>query len=237
MPNPSGPYPGRQLFLGLTMAGKLCLAYLITGRSPESRQRKVTAAENTVRVGALSGNTPFEPLRFHYTALKHDNSSGFATVTNGLQTEAIFETYKLLFDVGTPATKDYMEKLLDGANSEPDSLNTPRIGGVILAGKSNPVFILGIKTHLKPAVAHQLTPAAGNLSGISTYRGSFDNPEATDPKADLSQIKFTGNNAQELAKYLYDISAASYKGEDIRVCALGSVYSGTAWDIAIISKY
>jgi IMP cyclohydrolase len=236
MPNPSGPYPGRQIFLGLTAAGKPCLAYLITGRSAESRQRKVTAVENTVKIGPV-GESALVPLRFHYTAVKYDNGGGFATVTNGLQTEAIYETYKLLFDVGTPATKDYLEKLLDGANSEPDSLNTPRIGGVILANKGNPVFILGIKTHLKSAVAHQLTPAAGNLNGISTYRGSFDNPEATDPNASLSQIKFSGNTPQELAKYLYDISAASYKGEDIRVCALGSVYSGTAWDLAIISKY
>jgi IMP cyclohydrolase len=236
MPNPSGPYPGRQIFLGLTTAGKPCFAYLITGRSPESRQRKVTAVENTVKIGPL-GESALVPLRFHYTAVKYDNGSGFATVTNGLQTEAIYETYKLLSDVGTPATKDYIEKLLDGANYEPDSLRTPRIGGVIVSNKGNPVSILGIKTHLGPAAAHQLAPTAGNLSGVSTYRGSFENPEPTDPKAILSQIKFTGNTAQELSKYIYDLSAASYKGEDIRVCSLSSVYSGTGWDIAIISKY
>jgi IMP cyclohydrolase len=236
MANPSGPYPGRQIFLGLTIENRPCFAYLITGRSPESRQRKVTAVENTVKIGALSGNTTLEPLRFHYTAVKYDNASCFAAVTNGLQTEAIYETYKLLSDVGTPATKDYMEKLLEGANFEPDSLHTPRIGGVI-AGKANPVFMIGIKTHTGPAVTYQLTTEAGSLSGISTYKGSFENPEPTDPKAALSQIKFTGKTAQELSKYIYDISAASYKGEDIRVCALGSIYNGKAWEIAIISKY
>jgi len=53
MNNPSGPYPGRQLFLGLTPAEEPCFAYLVTGRSPESRQRKAIAIENTVRIGPL----------------------------------------------------------------------------------------------------------------------------------------------------------------------------------------
>ena len=236
MPNPSGPYPGRQLFLGLTAAQKPCLAYLITGRSPESRQRKAIAIENTVRIGPLA-NITLDPLRFHYTAIKYDNSTGLAIVTNGLQTEAIYETYKLLFDVGTPATHDFMAKLLEGANAEPDSLHTPRIGGAIIVNKGNPVFILGIKTYNSPAAAYQAAPAAGQITGISTYKGILDNPEPTSPTARLSELEFKGNTSHDLAKYLYDISAADYKGEDIRVCALGGIYSGSSWDIAIINKY
>jgi len=236
MANPSGPYPGRQLFLGLTTAEKPCLAYLVTGRSPESRQRKAIAIENTVRIGPL-GNITLDPLRFHYTAIKYDNSTGIAVVTNGLQTEALFEAYKLLFDVGTQATKDYLEKLMEGANSEPDSLHTPRIAGAIIINKGNPVFILGIKTHDAAAAAYQATPVAGRIIGISTYKGSFDNPEPTSPTARLSELEFKGSTSHDLAKYLYDISAADYKGEDIRVCALGGIYSGSSWDIAIINKY
>jgi len=235
MPNPSGPYPGRQLFLGLTASQKPCLAYLVTGRSPESRQRKAAAIENTVRMGPL-GDIPYDALR-HYTALKYDNSAGIAVITNGIQTEAIFETYKLLFNVGTPATHDYMAKLMEGANAEPDSLHTPRIGGVIIINKGSPVFIVGIKTLNAPAAAYQVAPAAGHLTGISTYQGNMDNPEPTNPTARLSWIEFSGNTPQELAKYLYDISEATYKGEDIRVCALGGIYSDNTWKIAIINKY
>jgi len=235
MTNPSGPYPGRQLFLGLTVDRRPCFAYLVTGRSPESQQRKAIPIENTVRIGPL-GNTPYDPLR-HYTAIKHDKTTGLAVVSNGIQTEAIYETYQLLFNVGTAATKDFMEKLLDGANAEPDSLHTPRIAGVITTAGGDPVFIVGIKTHLSPAVGYEVPPAAGSMSGIATYQGSLENPQPTNPSAALSKIEFDGGSPRDLAKHLYDMSAATYKGEDIRVCAVGGVYSGNSWDITIINRY
>ena len=235
MPNPSGPYPGRQLFLGLTASQQPCLAYLVTGRSPESRQRKAIAVENGVRIGPL-GNTPYDALR-HYTAVKYDDSTGIAIVTNGIQTEAIYETYKLLFNVGTPATHDFMAKLMEGANAEPDSLHTPRIAGAIIVNKGNPVFIISIKTHNAPAAAYQVSPAAGHITGISVYQGSLDNPEPTNPTARLSWLDFNGSTPHDLAQYLYDMSAADYKGEDIRVCAVGGIFSGSSWDAAIINKH
>lgn len=234
MKNPSGPYPGRQLFLGLTTSQQPCFAYLVTGRSPESRQRKAIAIENTVRIGPL-GNTPYDPLR-HYTAVKYDNASGIAAVSNGIQSEAIYEGYRLLFNVGTTATKDFMEKLLDGADAEPDSLHTPRIAGAVIINKGNPIFIIGIKTHLSPAVAYQPVPVAGRMNGISTYQGKLDNPEPTNPSQALSELECDADNPRDLAKYLYDMSAAIYKGEDIRVCAVAGIYSGR-WDTAIINRY
>ncbi|MFH0768696.1 MAG: IMP cyclohydrolase [Chloroflexota bacterium] len=235
MTNPSGPYPGRQLFLGLTADRKPCFAYLVTGRSPESRERKAIAIENTVRIGPL-GNIPYDPLR-HYTAIKYDNSTGIAAVSNGIQTEAIYETYKLLFNVGTQATKDSIANLLDGANAEPDSLHTPRIAGAIIVNKGNPAFIIGIKTYNSPAAAYQVAPAAGSITGVATYQGSMDSPQPTNPGTALSKLKFDGNSPHDLAQYLYDISAATCKGEDIRVCSVGGIYSGNSWDIAIINKY
>ena len=235
MPNPSGPYPGRQLFLGLTAAEKPCFVYLITGRSPESRQRKAVAMENGIRIGPL-GNTSYDPLR-HYTAVKYDNSAGIAIVTNGIQTEAIYETYKLLFNVGTPATQDYMAKLLEGAKAEPDSLHTPRIAGAIIMNKGTPAFIVGIKTHDAPAAAYQVAPDTGHLTGISTYQGNLENPEPANPAARLQWLKFDASTAPDLANALYDTSAATYKDEDIRVCAVSGIYSGGSWNVAIINKY
>jgi len=235
MPNPSGPYPGRQMFLGLTVKQEPCFAYLVTGRSAESRQRKAIAIENTVRIGPL-GNIAYDPLR-HYTGVKYDNSTGIAVVTNGIQTEAIFETYKLLFNVGTPASQDFMAKLMEGANAEPDSLHTPRIAGAIIVNKGNPVFIVGIKTHNATAAAYKVAPDASHLTGVSVYQGNMDNPEPASPTARLLWIEFKGTTPQDLAKSLYDISAATYKDEDIRVCSVGGIYSGNSWDVAIINKY
>ena len=235
MPNPTGPYPGRQLFLGLTSDKKPCFVYLVTGRSPESRQRKAITVENNIRIGPL-GNVAYDPLR-HYTGVKYDNGSGIAAVSNGIQTEANYETYKLLYNCGTPVNPDFMKRIMDGANAEPDSLHTPRIAGIALENKGNPVLIIGIKAFEKPAAAYRLFPVAGCISCISTYRGNLDNPEPTDPAVALPALTFAGNSPDTLAKFIYEISAADYKGDDIRVCSVAGIYSGTAWQIAVINKY
>jgi IMP cyclohydrolase len=234
MVNPNGPYPGRQLFLGLTVASELCLVYIVTGRSTESRQRKAVTFENTVRIGPVE-KAAYDPLR-HYTALKYDNHCGVAAVSNGIQTEAVYETYRLLCNVGSPAAKDYMQHILDGADAEPDSLHTPRIAGVVVPGKEALSLFIGIKTIGRPAVVRQLNAVPGKLSGISTYRGSMDNPQPRDPAPPLSELEFSGETPQDLATNLYDISAADCKGFDIRVCAVAAIHSGAKWEIAIINK-
>jgi IMP cyclohydrolase len=190
--------------------------------------------ENAIRIGPL-GDTPYDPLR-HYTGVKYDNASGVAAVSNGIQSEAIYETYKLLFNVGTAATKDFMEKIMEGADAEPDSLHTPRIAGAVIVNQDEPIFIVGIKTNLGPAAAYQIAPVAGKMGGVATYQGEMENPEATNPKDALTDLECDAANPHDLAKYLYDLSAASYKGEDIRVCAVGAIYSGS-WEIAVINRH
>jgi hypothetical protein len=157
-------------------------------------------------------------------------------VSNGIQSKAIYETYKLLFNVGTTASKDFMEKIMEGADAEPDSLHTPRIAGAVIVNKDNPILIVGIKTNLGPAVAYEVAPVAGRMGGVATYKGNLDNPEPPNPNEALTELKFNADNPRELAQYLYDMSAASYKDEDIRVCAVGGIYSGK-WDIAVINRY
>ena len=235
--NPNGPYPGRQLFLGMTMSGSPAVAYLVTGRSPASRERKATPLENGIIIGAI-GNQPYDPLR-HYTAVKYDNVSGTIAVSNGIQTEAIFETYKLLFNTNSLATGDYLEKILDGAQAEPDSLHTPRIAGVITQNSNNEmVFIIGIKRNDMPAQAFRLEATPGALIGISTYNGSLENPEAFNPNAGLAKIDFNGKTAIELAEHLFEISKSAYNGDDIRVCAVGAIRSedGHSWQAAMRNR-
>lgn len=232
MPNPKGPYSGRQLFLGLTADRRPCLAYLVTGRSPESRQRKAVKVDNTVRIGPVE-SISYDPLR-HYNAIKYDNASGIAAVSNGIQTESIYETYRLLFNVGAPFTPEkieqlpkdpfglpkspfswsYMKNLLDGADAEPDSLHTPRIAGVLIANLDKPLFIVGIKTYNSPALAYAMMPAPGMMVGISTYKGDLDNPEPSDPN-DFPPKPDSADRTGP-AKYMLDISTRTYKGEPKR---------------------
>jgi IMP cyclohydrolase len=235
--NPNGPYPGRQLFLGMTLSGSSAVAYLVTGRSPASRDRKASLQDNGVIIGPI-GNQPYDPLR-HYTGVKYDNNSGLLAVSNGIQTEAIFETYKLLFNTGSAPAKDFMEKLLEGAQAEPDSMHTPRIAGIITNTEGNQtVYILGIKRNDMPAQAFRIEPLSGTLNGISVYDGSLDNPEAFNSLNGLAKIEFRGKTAIELAEHLFEISKAAYNGEDIRVCAVGGIRSDDkhTWQVAMRNR-
>ena len=204
MSNPNGPYPGRQLFLGQTGEGRQCFAYLVTGRSPQSRERRGMPIENGISMGPI-GDEPYDWLR-HYSAVKYDNDIGLLVVSNGIQTEAIFETYRLLFHSNSPPEKSYLEKIMDGARFEPDSLNTPRIAGVITgsSGETNPVYIVSIITHYRSVQAFQIEPEPSILTGISTYNGDMDSPQPLDVMSnpDLPEIEFKGKTAGELAEYL-----------------------------------
>lgn len=235
MPNPNGPYPGRQLFVGMTNDGRMAIAYLVTGRSPQSRERKATHRENSIIIGPM-GNQPYDPLR-HYTAVKYDDTTGIVTVSNGIQTEAIYETYRLVHNIGSDPAKDYMEKLLDGAGSEPDSLNTPRIVGVVTSHDKTSIYFIGIKWLNTPAKVTQVKPAPGILIGISTYSGNLENPKPFESASALPQLKFGGKDAKELADYLFNLSLATYNGDDIRVCTVGGIYSAGKWAIAMVNKH
>ncbi|HEY90528.1 MAG TPA: hypothetical protein G4O07_01720 [Dehalococcoidia bacterium] len=236
--NPNGPYPGRQLFLGLTTGGRPAFAYLVSGRNPQSRERKAVRVGDGIRIGPL-GQVEYDPLR-HYTAVKVDELSGIVAVSNGIQTDAIFEAYRLLFNTDSAPARGYMKKLLDGARAEPDSYHTPRIAGIITYRHTTaePVLIVGIKTYGISAGTFRVKPEPGELIGVSTYQGEMEAPRAFDIDAELPVLRFEAKTAEDLAEYLFDISAASYNGDDIRVCAIGGVcsFEGT-WNLHIINRH
>jgi IMP cyclohydrolase len=194
--------------------------------------------DDSIIMGPI-GNQPYDWLR-HYAALKYDNAIGLAVVSNGIQTEAIFETYKLLFHTGSAPTKSYLKKIMDGANYEPDSLNTPRIAGVITnpTGKNEPVFNISIVTYGRPAAAWQVKPKPGTFAGVSTYHGNMESPGAFNIDGGLAELKFNAETPQEIADFIYEISAAMYQGDDIRVCSIGGVRGeDNIWKVALINRH
>ena len=239
MKNPNGPYPGRQIYLGITEKGNPAFAYLVTGRSPQSRERRATQMERGIVMGPL-GDIPYDPLR-HYTAVKSENDIGLIAVSNGIQTEAIFETYKLLYHAGTAPTKGYLKKIINGARYEPDSLKTPRIAGVITkpSGKPAPVYLISIITSNGPSTAWKLQPAPGTLIGISTYAGNMEKPEPFKIDDGLPVVPFDVETPEEIAGFIYNISAETNQGDDIRVCAIGGVRQADSlsWEMAIINRH
>ncbi len=237
MKNPNGPYPGRQLFLGMTQDGKPAFAYLVTGRSPASRERRVHQLENGIYNEPI-GNVPYDWLR-HYPAVKYDNTIGLLAVTNGIQTEAVFEMYRLLYHCATQPSTDFMKKIMDGANYEPDSQKTPRISGVITndSQTKKPVYILGIKIADKPAYTWSVNPRAGIFLGVSTYHGNMENPGAYKADKGPTELKCDGRTPEEIAYFLYEISAMDYNGDDIRVCAIGGVREAdNSWKVSFINR-
>jgi IMP cyclohydrolase len=234
MANPNGPYPGRQLFVGLTAAQQPCFAYLVTGRSPESRQRQAVQVGNTVRMGPI-GDAPYDPLR-HYSAVKFDDATGTLAVSNGIQTDAVYETYKLLVNVGSPCDAAYLQQIMEGANAEPDSYHTPRIAACIVPIETGMGYLAAIKAQSGPAAVYPVSPNPGVLAGISVYKGDLARPEATDPGAGLTMLATTATAPNDLATFLFDLSAAEYDGNDIRVCAVAGVWSGSAWELAIVNR-
>ncbi len=239
MKNPNGPYPGRQIFLGITEKGNPAFVYIVTGRSPASRERKAAQMEPGIVIGPL-GDTPYDPLR-HYTAVKYDNDIGLLAVSNGIQTGAIFEMYRLLYHVATAPAKGYLKKIMDGAKYEPDSLQTPRIAGVIAnpAGRTDPVYLISIITADGPAAAWKVQPAPGTLIGVSTYAGNMEKPEAFRIDEGLPVVPFNVETPRDVACFIYDISAETNQGDDIRVCAVGGVRQsyGLTWKTAIINRH
>lgn len=236
MKNPNGPYPGRQLFVGETEQGNPAIAYLVTGRSPASRERLAVPIENGIRIGPL-GNAEYDPLR-HYNGVRYDPSSGVLAVSNGIQTDAIYETYKLLYNVESQPTKDYMELIMTGAKAEPDSLMTPRIAGAVArAGEgAETVYIVGIVTEDK-AEAYQVAAKPTEYYGVSTYHGDMEAPGAFDLTSGLAELAIPGNEPADIARQLYDMSEATNNGEDIRVCAIGGVLADGKWSFHIINRH
>lgn len=242
--NINGPYPGRLLFMGQTEENKPAFLYLVTGRSPGSRARVAMPVEGGVIMGP-SGDESYNPL-IHYPAVRFNHDTGLAVVSNGIQTNAIFETYKLMADLRRYPRDEYLDMLLKGAGAEPDSYHTPRIAGVesknYFQGLLESHFsLLGITTRHDSRLIDG-TSIPGAMKGVSTYDGSM-----LDPKPfSFASYPYLGTELktpEELAAYLFGIADSKYNGNDVRVCTIGGVLLNDAsdaerrWDIAVVQPH
>jgi IMP cyclohydrolase len=127
---------------------------------------------------------------------------------------------------------------MEGAKAEPDSMHTPRIAAVF-NGNMNPIYLIGIIEHRLPVKVFQIEPKAGTMAGISTYKGDLDNPEPFPLSSELPRLEFKGRIAAEIARHLFDISCATHKGDDIRVCSVGGVLveGKCTWDSVIVNVH
>jgi hypothetical protein len=63
------------------------------------------------------------------------------------------------------------------------------------------------------------------------------NPATYDVEEGPAEIKCAATTPQAIADFIYDISAATYKGEDIRVCTIGGTRDGNTWKVALVNRH
>jgi hypothetical protein len=98
---------------------------------------------------------------------------------------------------------------------------------------------MSIITDNPPANTWVIKPEKATLTGVSTYNGNLEIPQAFDVSKDLPVIKNDSNNPAEIAEYIYEISAATNQGDDIRVCSIGGVLSDDrkTWELSMINRH
>jgi len=130
------PYVGRGIILGKSESGKYAVAaYFIMGRSDNSRNRVFKEKDGgEVIIYPFDESKVKDPSLIIYSPIRvYENK---LIVTNGDQTDTVFEGYK--------SGKDF-RKSLSSRCFEPDNPNfTPRISGVIEFDKGDFTYSLSI---------------------------------------------------------------------------------------------
>ncbi len=120
------PYPGRGIVVGTSKDGeKAFVAYFLTGRSANSRNRILKARGKDIITAPFDESKVEDPSLIIYAAIRpHD---GDLIVTNGDQTDTIYEGLENGFS--------FRESLLS-REFEPDAPNfTPRISALLHLGE------------------------------------------------------------------------------------------------------
>jgi IMP cyclohydrolase len=65
----------------------------------------------------------------------------------------------------------------------------------------------------------------------------MENPAPFDADRGPTELGFAGETPEELAKYIYELSEAYNKGDDIRVCSVGGVRTGNNWQLATVNRH
>ncbi|MFI5719900.1 IMP cyclohydrolase [Nocardia sp. NPDC051750] len=165
-------YPGRSLAIGKDSQGVSFAAYWLTGRSPQSRSRRVSVDRDTLEIGDVSAPDQSDPLR-HYTAIIRN--SEHVIVGNGTQ----------VTDVAAELSQGVSAfHALSRLEYEPDPpIHTPRITAVLSRAGDDfeDVTISGAisdtrwTTMAQHYMFHILRQEPGQGHAVTTYSGDAEN--------------------------------------------------------------
>ena len=232
----SKEYPGRIIIIGQEKrAGKVLVAYAITGRSASSQARKLDREEDTIWVKPTDRNL-----------LKKGNldlliypsifclSRGIA-VSNGKQTVDIMAC---LGQSDSPA--EILSFALKNWDYEPDEPTfTPRISGCILSNKNAALSLIKrAPDGSSLRNIYEFSVVAGKGKMIMTYEGLNKDPLPAF-EGEPQDVEIEGSTPQEVADALYGSLAPKQGGQDFRVavaCVLGADMASHKFETHIINK-
>ena len=184
-------YPGRGILLG-SIEGQAVVAYFLTGRSENSRNRVFRAREGSLLILPFDESKVTDPKLIFYTPVRVCNDT--IVVTNGDHTETVCESLK---------AGHSFQYAMSARCYEPDAPNyTPRIAGLVLpTGR----YTLGIVKKEEDAVDCRrkywsYDPKANAAHLIHTYQSDGDPlpPFSGDPR----ELRIEGT-AQSLADEIW----------------------------------
>ena len=127
-------YPGRGIIIGKSENNNICIAYFLSGRSKNSRNRILEEVDGDVFTKAFDESKVEDPSLIIYSAIKTLENT--IIVTNGDHTDTIYDGLK---------NNISFEDSLFTRKFEPDSPNfTPRISGIVSINETDFTYKLSI---------------------------------------------------------------------------------------------
>jgi len=229
-------YLGRVVGVGTNENTAPFGVYAVSGRSDMSKARiaEIMVAEimdeGVVMIGPygeLSEAQQKQRALIFYNAVKVDNDTGIAVISNGKQTDPIAEE-----PTPTDSPDDYALGiglgLLKLGGAEPDKYRTPRIAGIVdMAGNA----ALGIVTAEGLVSAMSSIPADNGY--VSTYKGNPQVPdEVVIPElvVPTGKLDMSGRTVQQFADNMYD-----WMDRNFVVCTVAALWDmeDAIWRLAV----
>ena len=178
-------YVGRIVAIGNTREGKLTAMYRVSARSfPNRKSVQIGETIAIIRKEEFENDIYRNPY-ITYNCLRF--TSRFAVVSNGTQTDPIFDKLDSGMNV-----RDAITTALFSLDYEHDHLKTPRIAAVI--DRENRTGALGIVRH-DALLVRAFTPRAGEAYYLATYEHNYPDDKYKDDG-------FNTSNAEEGCDYI-----------------------------------
>ncbi len=214
MPHPFGNYPGRNFFLGLTVAEQPGGVYQATSRSFRARYAKPFPEEFAVRMIPTKKDEPLDP-RLHYRAVARGN--GIVVVSNNdAPVDSLVRAFEAACEFRQPLLNE-QENLVrhvlakhgnEQDNKKDPSNHTPRIAGALVPSLLRPELVsvhfgIAYDKEIEHTAGYSVQgPQPGVFWGISTYDGEVDYHPLPRERLGRTVLETGARTAEELTEEL-----------------------------------